>query len=1437
MKKRLVLLFLSLVFGSLCVGDLFAAYLEFLPTTIKQPDGTKIECYASGDEFYNWLHDKDGFTLIMGQEGYYYYGVREGERVIPSAYRVGSVDPANAGLERWAKISGNLYKERRARSSESIERSSVRAPHIGIINNLVVYIRFHDDVVDFTPATRHTLADRFENPSHDFCVNGYIDEASYNQLEINSYHYPVTNPELNLSVQDDFNRSRYQPHSETNPDGYIGDNQRFERECALIRHAISHITTEVPTNLNVDQDGDGKVDNVCFIIKGGNGNWGDLLWCHQNNLPDADPVYINGMVVRDYTFQPEDQADLRVLCHEILHVLGAPDLYRYPQTPGSYEPVGPWDLMSTGNDIPCHMGAWMKYRFQHMVGSDTIPDGPHWISQIPVINEEGTYTLHPITSPTNNAYIILSPYRGNEFFLLEYRKQAWQYETSLPGSGLLVYRICEGKYGNKNGPPDEVYIYRKDGTTTVNGDIDSAMYGGNGRTEIKCENTNPTCFLSNGDIGGLHIKNIGTPGETIQFEVKFLKLNVTPTEYNFGKVHRNNKTEFVDFVLKNTLDCCDTLKIDGGLMQQINIIGADPGDFTLEPITYPIKLRNYATTGDYATIKVRFNPTALGLKTAQIQIGHSGKNSPFLIPLQGEGYRLSVVPDPHDFGSVLVFNYSQIKNFVLSNAGKSTLTIDPAAVLPINPGSIEIIGPNAGDFILGTGGYPINLAPQGGTHTIYVNFHPTGEGLREAQIRIIYNAYCDNAINSIQDSYLVGLSGHGIRIGVTPGEIVIPPVPVCTVSEPVSFTVLNLGEATVTLYSGDIVMIGEHADDFTMEGLTFPINVDPNMTFAVTVRFHTLVAGPRTAVIRILPNQTQPLDVSLSGYGIPSYIIGTGGIANGTTSYPGPYGNYYYGVREQMLIPATELWAAGMIWPGNIVNLGFDVDQVQGTPLQNFTVKLRATDVTTLSTFITDGLQTVWGPATYTESPAWTNHAFHTPFFWDGLSNLLVETSFANSSYTYNAIVNQTATPGYVSTLVYRADSGYDYNNPAINVSVQQRPNIKLAMADIIPYGNDLTASVISGPDQVNISTDCAYTVTVKNTGSNPRSYFDVELLVDGYPVGWATYSGYDLATYETADVTVHWTPQLNLRDEWQVVTVTGRVSAWDENNLNNETAGKTVLVFPAGINAVFVGNGTALANSLPLNFYWKNSLAETIYMAEELDFPPASVITGITYYNNFVSNLTDKPIKIWMGETALTAFPASTSWIQAGSMTLVFEGILDFPSGQNSILINLQTPYIYNGNNLVVLANRVLENSFYDINDRFYYTATTAYPNRSLNMGSDTTVYDPYNITISGARTNRIPNTVFYYTLIDFLEAPVPSVSNVGGDINLSWAAVPGAHSYIIYSATDPYVYAWTQVAITGGLTYSESTDSMKFYRVMATTEAPPVFNKISPTGSIGRE
>jgi M6 family metalloprotease-like protein len=504
------------------------AYLRNFPVTVVQPSGEKLEVFASGDEFYNWLHDKDGFTIIKDPDtGYYVYATEKNGELLSSGYTVNQIDPRDFGIDKYLKQA----PEKRKAPAELFPYGSPAnvdqintAPKTGTINNIVVFIRFSDESEFTDTVSNYDTMFNNNTPAANSMLN-YFDEVSYNQLNVSTTFYPIPPSSTVVSYQDSHPRAYYQPYdATTNPIGYSGDTDRTNREHILLKNAVDAISSAIPGTLNVDGDEDGLVDNVCFIIYGGPTGWNSLLWPHQWSLY-SQVAYINGKRVFTYNFQLQTSlasSGVGVLCHEMFHSLGAPDLYHY--TDDGFQPVYKWDIMEWDLNPPQHMGAYMKFRY----GA--------WISSIPEITSDGTYSLNPLTSPTNNCYKIASPCSPDEYFLVEHRRQTGTFESSLPGEGLLVYRInmtMDGE-GNRDGPPDEVYIYRPDGTTSENGSPALANFSQEvGRTNIN-DSTNPSSFLSNGKSGGLDISNIGSSGETISFDVILTTADVceTPPECN-----------------------------------------------------------------------------------------------------------------------------------------------------------------------------------------------------------------------------------------------------------------------------------------------------------------------------------------------------------------------------------------------------------------------------------------------------------------------------------------------------------------------------------------------------------------------------------------------------------------------------------------------------------------------------------------------------------------------------------------------------------------------------------------------------------------------------------------------------------------------------------------------------------------------------------------
>ncbi len=489
--KRYMLLFFCLVPLVLSAANFFD-----LPTEVVQPDGSVLELLASGDEFANRLHDANGYTVIQSpSDGWHYYAIRSGGEPVPSSHRVGSADPRALGLEPGINISPARYRQK-VEFMNSHSRSGSKGPNTGTVNNLVVYIKFSDQTEFSDPRSAYDAKFNAVGDGQ-YSLRNYFHQVSYDQLNYVSHHFPDCGPDLNLSYTDSHPRAYFLPYnSVTNPTGYR-DFQRTDREHQLLADALNSIAAQVPASLNIDADNDGYVDNVCFIIRGPHSAWADLLWAHRWALYTQD-VYINGKMVWDFTFQPENQNSVRTLCHEMFHSVGAPDLYHYDFD--GITPAGCWDIMESGGG---HMGMYMKYTYGG------------WIDAIPAIGP-GTFTLDPVTAELNNVFRY--DLNSGESLVFEYRKRGSDvFEENLPGSGLLIYRVKPDLDGNADGPPDEVYIYRPGGSQSSNGSIfDASFSAQSGRTAFN-QYTDPFCFLTNGTNFPVNIHSVSQAGESITF--------------------------------------------------------------------------------------------------------------------------------------------------------------------------------------------------------------------------------------------------------------------------------------------------------------------------------------------------------------------------------------------------------------------------------------------------------------------------------------------------------------------------------------------------------------------------------------------------------------------------------------------------------------------------------------------------------------------------------------------------------------------------------------------------------------------------------------------------------------------------------------------------------------------------------------------------------
>lgn len=547
MKRMLVLLLCVLSFS------LFGNRVIDRPVTHNQNGEFEVDLLLSGDEFFHYLTDKDGYTVVIDPKtDLAVYAGLEGDKLIPTPYIAGKADPRSLGMKP------------RLLPSETAIRSSImgtdpgdlssregHAPTTGTINNLVIFIRFLDQAEYTQPIS---VYEAMLNSSISPSMRGFFLEESANQLTINSTFYPAPVGGIVRSFQDGHNRGYFSPWTASNPIGYDDENEGRERLFMMLWYAVNSVSSSIPGSLDLDADNDGEVDNIIFICQGATDNGGNALWPHHNRLYPTVLANIGLLHVTDYNLQLSDDVNTGVLAHEFSHTMNFPDLYHYNN---NLDPVGSWDTQCSQSTPPQHHTTYMKYRYGG------------WTSAPPVITPTSTPTQYTLTAIDQNPYSCykIASTRPNEYYMLEYRRDTGTYESGVPATGLLVYRIISSYsgsalWGNRYGPPDELYVYRPGvDANNVNGWIDNGYFSRqSGRTELYT-GTDPSPWLYGDGAeeypGNLVILDVGNAGgSTISFTISNTSPNLwlgiagtewtEPLNWSHGTVPTVNDDVVVD---------------------------------------------------------------------------------------------------------------------------------------------------------------------------------------------------------------------------------------------------------------------------------------------------------------------------------------------------------------------------------------------------------------------------------------------------------------------------------------------------------------------------------------------------------------------------------------------------------------------------------------------------------------------------------------------------------------------------------------------------------------------------------------------------------------------------------------------------------------------------------------------------------------------------
>ena len=388
------------------------------------------------------------------------------------------------------------------------------------IANLIVFVDFQDTAHDNEkcyakdPQIQELFDGDETNPKS---LKQYIRAISYGQMEVenvipqyDSGDHKVTPCQLSMLS------SEYS-------DGIEGDEK-------LINQLVLEYGNQLDlSGEELDCDGDGKIDNLMLVLpdEPANSNTSGRMNTYQGSASIGGKQIGNYTVIPEYDAYKSSIKKSGVIIHEFLHTLGCSDLYWGGATGGEV-PVGFWDMMATGDaGLPYPLA----YTRSHDLELFRIPE---------IRTSQRDYRIYAASAATSatkdqQAVILKTDRYADEFFVVEYRKPGTDYDSYMQGSGLVIYRVKEGRRGNMQGPPFGIYVFRqgdsmKDGHEKADYELlkSSSWFSqesgrtsfGNASAEAGL-NDNALTY-SDGTNSGIVIKNIGSAeGDTISFDIEF----------------------------------------------------------------------------------------------------------------------------------------------------------------------------------------------------------------------------------------------------------------------------------------------------------------------------------------------------------------------------------------------------------------------------------------------------------------------------------------------------------------------------------------------------------------------------------------------------------------------------------------------------------------------------------------------------------------------------------------------------------------------------------------------------------------------------------------------------------------------------------------------------------------------------------------------------
>jgi len=411
---------------------LFSAVITFADPAwpdsvlVHQPDGTNLWVYDRGDEFYNWTESTDGYPIVRNNSGIFEYASIESKQLQPSGVKVHNVQEKASDEDSFAKRQLAAVRKNLKKANSNVKRIGAQhrslgipsSPVVGTRKVLTILAQFTDKPFTYNATNFDSIMNTIGYTGHENAgsVRDYYYENSYGQLTIQSV---VIGPFTAAHNSVYYSR----------PQGSTGDHA-----ADLVLEAINWADTQGIDFNTLDGNNDGYADCIHIIFAGNRySSSGDgIIWPFHSAF--VTPIVKDGTNISEFIMTPEklgnDNSDINsigTICHELGHVLGAPDFYgiNAESADKPYIGTGIWDVMGDGSHNlsgthPAHHNPFTKT----IVYQWTTPN---------TINASETNSVYNILTSSQNPTAIykIPTVTDGEYYLLENRQKI-SFDSSLP---------------------------------------------------------------------------------------------------------------------------------------------------------------------------------------------------------------------------------------------------------------------------------------------------------------------------------------------------------------------------------------------------------------------------------------------------------------------------------------------------------------------------------------------------------------------------------------------------------------------------------------------------------------------------------------------------------------------------------------------------------------------------------------------------------------------------------------------------------------------------------------------------------------------------------------------------------------------------------------------------------------------------------------------